>query len=733
MMYREFTARLLRFASLALAMLLSSIIPAYASETLIPTTSTWKYLDSGVDQGTDWQLNAFDDSSWSSGAAELGYGDGDETTVVNGGPVDDRYPTTYFRHSFFVSNPATYTALTLKVRRDDGVAVYLNGIEVMRKNIVPGANYWSNAITAISGVDESTFITTSIPASALLTGTNVIAAEIHQSSATSSDISFALELLGNTLTDTPEVIRGPYLQQVSATSAIIRWRTNVATDTRVNYGTSFTNRNGLAQNSALTTEHEITVTGLSPSTQYFYSIGSIAQELVIDASQFFKTAPVIGTRTPTRIWVIGDAGWGTVYQDVVYQAYRNFTGSQYTDLWMMLGDNAYAVGSDQEYQTGMFDMYPELLRQTGVWSTLGNHDSYSFDSNTQQHPYYDIFTLPAAAQVGGIASGTEAYYSFNQANIHFIVLDSQESNHALGSPMLNWLVSDLQANSADWTIAVWHHPPYSKGSHDSDYEARMVEMRTNVIPILDTYGVDLVLSGHSHSYERSKFVDGHYGLSTTYKAALPANGGHTLNAGSGDPDRGATPYSKTFPTVAHSGAVYAVVGSSGTIGGGQLNHPVMYSSLNELGSMVIDVNNITLSAKFVNNNGTTRDAFTLQKLASGSDADLDGFMNVIDNCQNIANSNQSDFDLDLQGDACDNDDDNDGTLDAVDAFPRNASESKDNDQDGIGNNTDNCTTLANPSQEDTNTNGVGDVCETGTHPLDSEYHGSHVLDKNTTP
>jgi hypothetical protein len=485
--------------------------------------------------------------------------------------------------------------------------------------------------------------------------------------------------------------------------------------------------NTVVQNTSSTTEHEISITGLTPSTQYFYSIGTTTQILASSADQFFKTAPVIGTRVPTRIWVTGDAGWASLGygqgQQAVYDAYRTYNGARYTDLWLLLGDNAYAAGTDNEYQLALFEMYPDLLKQTSAWSTIGNHDSYSVDSTTGHHPYYDIFTLPTAAEVGGTASGTEAYYSFNQANIHFVVLDSQESNRAVGSTMLNWLQTDLQANTADWTIAVWHHPPYSKGSHNSDTETAMVEMRNNVLPILDNYGVDLVLSGHCHSYERSKFVDGHYGLSTTF------NNSYVKQSGSGDPDRGATAYQKTFPTVAHSGAVYAVVGSSGTISGGALNHPVMFSSLNELGSMVIDVNNITLSAKFINNNGTTRDAFTLQKLASGSDADMDGFNNVIDNCPNIANSTQIDFDSDLQGDACDNDDDNDGTPDALDAFPLNPSESHDQDFDGVGDNADNCTTISNAAQTDSNANGLGDACENGTHPLNGHYTGNHVLDQ----
>ncbi|MCP5055221.1 MAG: hypothetical protein GY937_00685, partial [bacterium] len=100
-------------------------------------------------------------------------------------------------------------------------------------------------------------------------------------------------------------------------------------------------------------------------------------------------------------------------------------------------------------------------------------------------------------EAGGVASNTEAYYSFDFGNVHFVALDSSESDRSPGGEMLSWLTADLAANQQDWTIAFFHHPPYSKGSHDSDTETPLVEMRTNAVPVLEAGGVDLVLTGHS--------------------------------------------------------------------------------------------------------------------------------------------------------------------------------------------------------------------------------------------
>lgn len=403
------------------------------------------------------------------------------------------------------------------------------------------------------------------------------------------------------------VTRGPYLQMATPNAITLRWRTDTATDSRVQFGTVQGSLTGFTDNAQVTTEHEVRLTGLNPETKYFYSVGSTTGVLAgNNATTFFQTGPVAGTARPTHIWVIGDAGTATASQTAVYNAYKTHNGSQYTNLWLMLGDNAYNSGTDAEFQAAVFNMYPELLKQSPVWPTLGNHDGGSADSATQSGPYYDIFTLPKNAEAGGTPSGTEAYYAYDYGNIHFVVLDSYETSRSTSGAMMNWLKADLQASQSDWTIAFWHHPPYSKGSHNSDTDTAMSEMRQNFLPVLEEHGVDLVLTGHSHSYERSYLLDGHYGTSGTLTSA------HKIDAGNGRVD-GTGAYTKHAGNIPHEGAVYAVAGSSGQTGGGTLNHPAMFISLNELGSMILDVDGATLNAKFLNSNGTVRDYFTLVK------------------------------------------------------------------------------------------------------------------------
>jgi C1A family cysteine protease len=168
----------------------------YDSDTLIPPGSTWKYLDDGSDQGSAWTASDFDDGFWSSGPAELGYGDGDEVTEVGYGPnPEDKYITTYFRHTFTVDDASTVGGLRLRLLRDDGAVVTLNGAEVFRSNMPGGAiGNQTLASTCVGGSDEETFWEVSIGAEHLVSGSNVIAVEVHQCDPGSSDISFDLEL-----------------------------------------------------------------------------------------------------------------------------------------------------------------------------------------------------------------------------------------------------------------------------------------------------------------------------------------------------------------------------------------------------------------------------------------------------------------------------------------------------------------------------------------------------------
>ena len=170
-----------------------------APVTYISSGYRWRYLDNGSNQGSAWKAKAFDDSAWSSGPSELGYGSDDEgsgTTLSFGPNSSSKYPTTYFRTSVEVPDPSLFFNFLLRVKYDDGISVYINGKEAIRQNLASGASFTTFASSTVS--DESGWKEVTLPSASFSAGTNVIAAEIHQGSGTSSDIRFDMFLRGET-------------------------------------------------------------------------------------------------------------------------------------------------------------------------------------------------------------------------------------------------------------------------------------------------------------------------------------------------------------------------------------------------------------------------------------------------------------------------------------------------------------------------------------------------------
>ena len=275
-----------------------------SAATFIPTGATWKYLDNGSNQGTAWRATAFNDSTWASGAAQLGYGDGDEATVVSfGGSSSNKFVTTYFRKSFTVSDASVVTALSLRLLRDDGAVVYLNGTEVYRNNMPIGTI--SNTTFASSVTEDSTFFTSSISPALLVSGTNVVAVEIHQSDAGSSDVSFNFELTATVSQPSiPPAAPGNLVATANGTNRIdLTWADNANNESGFKIERSLDGVNSwtqIATPAANATSYS-DQTGLSQGTQYFYriratnAVGDSGNSKVADATTAIPQPPAAPT------------------------------------------------------------------------------------------------------------------------------------------------------------------------------------------------------------------------------------------------------------------------------------------------------------------------------------------------------------------------------------------------------------------------------------------------------
>ncbi|QIP14993.1 metallophosphoesterase family protein [Spirosoma aureum] len=412
------------------------------------------------------------------------------------------------------------------------------------------------------------------------------------------------------------VTRSPYLQTVTPTGITIRWRTDQPTNSRVRFGSNAGQLNQETTDPTATTEHIVTLTGLQPASRYYYAIGSSAGDLMTSSDQYFQTSPTVGSTVPVRIWALGDFGVGTANanQNAVLNQYRQAAQSHPADIWLWLGDNAYNQGFDAQYQQNLFNIYTDILKHVPVWSTPGNHE-YIDNPNNLNVDYFNLVSVPQQAEAGGVPSGSKLNYSFNYANIHFVSLDSEGNDGSrLYDPagrQAQWLVSDLAANHQPWTIVFFHHPPYTKGSHNSDTENDLIQIRQQLLPILEQYQVDLVLSGHSHLYERSYLMKGHYGQANTFD--LNQHAISTSNARyDGSPN--------SCPIInKQAGTIYVVNGSGGQLGGQSVGYPhqaMVYSDNQVGGSMLIDVNDNRLDAQWLAADGTVRDKFTVFKKVS---------------------------------------------------------------------------------------------------------------------
>ncbi len=412
-------------------------------------------------------------------------------------------------------------------------------------------------------------------------------------------------------------VRGPYLQSASSSRMTVRWRTATASESAVRYGTSLGALTGRATVSTVTKDHVVQVTGLKPDTTYFYSIGTPSAVDEEGPEYFFKTPPTADSAKPVRVWVLGDSGRSGAA--AVRDGFTAFNGNASVDALLMLGDNAYENGTDSEYQSAVFERFPAQLRTTPLWPSIGNHDTAQSRDPTKRIAYTDIFSLPTRGECGGTASGTERYYSFDCGDAHFICLDSMTSSPAPSGAMAKWLRADLAATRKSWVVAYWHHAPYSKAGHDSDTDPAMRAMRENIVPILEAGGVDLVLCGHSHAYERSKLIDGHYGPASSFVPRFILSSSPSV-------------YPKPPKGAPRKGTAYVVAGTGGSVFGPDVvdvPHPAMRTSFRRLGSVVLDIHPERLEVKFVSASGSVDDSFKIDKgppvepeivVASGDDA-----------------------------------------------------------------------------------------------------------------
>jgi predicted phosphodiesterase len=311
--------------------------------------------------------------------------------------------------------------------------------------------------------------------------------------------------------------RGPYVQNVSATSALIAWTTSTPGDSIVEYWSDSNQQDcrpqapcqtGLREDAYATKWHGVTLSNLLPSTDYSYQVRTSGRPLA-DGAGSFRTAPAPSQGSEIAFVVFGDSGRASPAQ---YQLAGRLMSAGINgkppDLMLHTGDIVYG-GTDLDthqrfYDLAFFSPYREIIRHVPIFPVPGNHE---YDTANAK-PFLDNFYLP----------GIKRYYSFDYGDVHFVGLDSElllyPSWDTSGGNQLRWLEEDLQRSNAMWKVVYLHKPPFSSGNNAA---TEMVErcpaeggsgrtsmtrcIRSMISPIIQKYNVDLVFSGHDHVYE----------------------------------------------------------------------------------------------------------------------------------------------------------------------------------------------------------------------------------------
>ena len=282
--------------------------------------------------------------------------------------------------------------------------------------------------------------------------------------------------------------RYPYVECVTARSAVISWATDRPENTPVEVSSPGTEARLLASPSE-TPLHTVQLTGLASETIYTYRI--LLDGHPISEAYSFKTAPTRND-VPVRFFVIGDSGTGNRRQYQVAEQIERLAENDRVDFGIHTGDVIYGESPDTEQDSRYFLPYHLILSHVPLWLSIGNHNSEA----GKLEAVLDLHTLP----------GNERWYSFDYGPLHAVVLDSASWE---SEEQRSWLERDLSANrDRPWICAVFHFPPYAWPYADREdlSQGSCLSVRKAWSPILERYGVDIVFNGHSHSYERTRRI-----------------------------------------------------------------------------------------------------------------------------------------------------------------------------------------------------------------------------------
>ncbi len=467
---------------------------------LVSVGTSWKYLSDSnyFPTNASWRLVGYDDAAWPSGLSGFSTLREEATWLTNSAVS----ASVLFRKSFVVQNTEAIQSLILRVNYNSGFAAFLNGEEVARKGLPEGEiDYGIYAPTSrMQGAAEEISLTAFT--NLLTAGENILAVQLHSALDTPHRKMFVLELLAN-------FQRGPFVQNVSPTSAQIVWQSSQSILGQVVVGLTSNDLNQSFASMARGWTQTATLTNLLSSTRYFYQVRSFSSGAPPSVSPIFSfgTFREYGDVT---FAVIGDTGGGTVAQ---YNVARQLLLSA-PDLVLHLGDIIYDTFKASSADLRFLSVYRDQMSGVPWFTTIGNHD---IDASERDQAYLDTLVLPTNP-----ISGTEHYYSFDHGDAHFVCLfvpdlkfrpDLAHLSLTNDSLQYQWLTNDLARSSKPWKFLFFHLPVSTSSFHSGEDQnannfSDQEELQAILLPLGRRYGVQGIFNGHDHNFERFAPVQG---------------------------------------------------------------------------------------------------------------------------------------------------------------------------------------------------------------------------------
>ncbi|WP_245596167.1 S-layer homology domain-containing protein [Paenibacillus taiwanensis] len=505
---------------------------------LLSKDLNWKYLDDGSNQGTAWRATSYNDSGWASARGPFGY-PADESTsafgsiqqvISYGQDAKKKHPTAYFRTAMDVNNLSAYNKIVGQFGIDDGVILYVNGTEVYRFNMPAGvADYETFSATTLGSPTTETADLTQPLKGVLKEGRNVVAAEVHQRSGSSSDLYWAMQLIANpkdegpgtsgnllptavtmTFNGDPSTAQGfawytdPKVKGTKleiAPTAFVTGLTLPAGHTMTFEGASMdvqvyqSRADKSAGKRTVYASHKVLAQGLQPNTTYSYRVGD-GQDGHWSGIRTFTTAKpsdeaftFLYTTDPQGTTESEYVTWNHTLEEGI----KKFPKSRFITVTGDLVDH----GDIEDQWMWMLNKPQSIFTEVPLVPTVGNHES-KLNNNFWYH-----FNLPNISYTGAKPDGS--VYAFDYGAAHFMVINTEYNEvkdvDVVYKKQEEWLRKEAAKSNQKWKIVMFHKSPYSVASHTNDSDTLF--FRNKLTSLFDELGIDVVLSGHDHTYTRT--------------------------------------------------------------------------------------------------------------------------------------------------------------------------------------------------------------------------------------